>query len=176
MIRPVLRWVALYALVELVAVALLIWAVGVGWALVVLAATFIVGVVLAATQVKGQVGRGRLLLRQARRDPSGAVADGVLVGLGSGLVLLPGIVSTAVGALMLAPPTRSAMRPLASAMLSRGVARRVGVVDIDRYLGQFTGQFTGVGGSRGDYIDGEVVSEPPARRPISRTAIARRGI
>ena len=52
--RPLLRYGALYALVEVLAVALLIWTLGLGWTLVLLAATFMVGVVLAASQVKGQ--------------------------------------------------------------------------------------------------------------------------
>lgn len=155
--RPLLRYAALYALVELAAFALLVWAVGLGWALLVVAATFAVGVLLAASQLKGQIAA----VRQARRNPQGAVTDGVLVGFGSALVLLPGIVSTAAGALMLAPPTRSAMRPIAATMLTRGVTRRVGAVNIDQFLRPT--RFSG------DYIDGEVVEEG-----ADRTAIARR--
>ncbi|MFN8073479.1 MAG: FxsA family protein [Mycobacterium sp.] len=159
--RPFLRYTALYAAVELTAVILLTWAVGIGWTLLVLAATFIVGVVLAATQLKGQVGA----LRQARGNPQGAVTDGVLVAAGSFLVFLPGVVSTAAGALMLAPPTRAAMRPLAAGMLSRGVMRSVGAMNLN--------QFADPAG-RDDYIDGEVIDEPVDRPGTARTAIARR--
>lgn len=160
--RPFLRYAALYVMAELAAFALLVWAVGLGWALVVVAAVFLVGVLLAATQLKGQVAA----VRQARRNPQGAVTDGVLVGIGSALVLVPGIVSTAVGALMLAPPTRTAMRPLASTMLTRGLARRVGAVNINQFLGPISRTSAG----RGDYIDGEVVegftdSHPARPRP-----------
>ena len=163
--RPFLRYAALYVLIEVAAFALLVWALGLGWALLVVAVTFAVGVLLAASQLKGQVAA----VRRARRNPQGAVTDGVLVGLGSGLVLLPGVVSTAVGALILAPPTRSAMRPLASTMLTRGVARRVGAVNIDQFIGPFAGPIMGTQPSRGDYIDGEVVGE------FEGTAITRRG-
>lgn len=159
--RPLLRYAALYAAVELTAVILLTWAVGIGWTLLVLAATFIVGVVLAASQLKGQVGA----LRRPRGNPQSAVTDGVLVAAGSFLVFLPGVVSTAVGALMLAPPTRAAMRPLAAGMLSRGVMRSVGALNLD-------GLVNPVG--RGDYIDGEVIDEPLHRPAMARTAIARR--
>lgn len=159
--RPLLRYAALYAAVELAAVILLTWAVGIGWTLLVLAATFIVGVVLAASQLKGQVGS----LRRARGNPQGAVTDGVLVAAGSLLVFLPGVVSTVAGALMLAPPTRAAMRPLAAGMLSRGVMRSLGAVNLDPLMNR---------AGRGDYIDGEVIDEPLHRSGTARTAIARR--
>lgn len=159
--RPLMRYAALYAAVELAAVILLTWAVGLGWTLLVLAATFMVGMVLAATQLKGQVGA----MRRSRANPQGAVADGVLVGLGSFLVFIPGLVSTAAGALMLAPPTRAAMRPIAATMLSRGAMRGLGAINLDQVVNR-TGH--------GDYIDGEVIGEPVHRPGAPRTVIARR--
>ena len=169
--RPLLRYGALYVVAELAAVALLVWAVGLGWTLVLLAVTFMVGVVLAASQLKGQVAA----VRRTRRNPQRAVADGVLVGLGSFLVFLPGILSTAAGALMLAPPTRTAMRPLAATLLSRGVVRGMGVMNLDQYAGN---QFGSTRTGRGDYIDGEVLGEAGAEqvhRPAAgRAVVARR--
>ncbi len=171
LIRPLLRYVALYAAVELAAVAALIWAIGLGWTMVVLAVAFLVGLVLAASQVKGQVGA----IRKARANPQGAVADGVLVGLGSFLVFLPGLVTTAAGALMLAPPTRAAMRPLAATLVGRGVVRGVNAINLDSVAN--LGAFSDRGSSRvgrGDYIDGEVIGEPVRRSAPARTAIVRR--
>jgi len=135
---------ALYLLMELVAVVLLVRAFGWGWALLVLVATFLAGVLLAGTQLKGQLRalRGGNISR-------GTVTDGALVGLGAVLVLVPGVVSTAAGALMLAPPTRGAMRPLAETLLTRGIDRRLGAVDL--------AAFRGPGTVRGDYIDGQVI-------------------
>lgn len=159
--RPFLRYGALYVLVELAAVILLTWALGLGWALVVLAATFMVGVLLAASQLKGQVSS----LRRARNDPRAAATDGALVGLGSFLVFLPGVVSTAAGALMLAPPTRAAMRPLATTLFNRGLMRGVGALNLDQMVNR---------AGRGDYIDGEVIGEPVHRPGAARTAISRR--
>ena len=161
LMRPLLRYAALYAAVELAAVILLAWTIGLGWTLVMLAATFMVGVVLAASQLKGQVGS----IRRARANPQGAAADGVLVGLGSFLVFLPGVVSTAAGAVMLAPPTRAAMRPLAATMLNRVVLRGVGALNLDEVVNRV---------GRGDYIDGEVIGEPIYRPGAARAAIARR--
>lgn len=158
--RPLLRYVALYAAVELTAIILLTWAVGLGWTLVALAATFMTGVVLAATQLKAQAGS----IGRRRTTPQGAVADGVLVGLGSFLVFLPGPVTTAAGMLMLAPPTRAAMRPVAAAMLGRGAMRAVTALNLDDFL---------IRGTRGDYIDGEIIDEPVYRPGPPRAAIAR---
>ncbi|WP_183518363.1 FxsA family protein [Mycolicibacterium sp. BK634] len=141
----VLRTFFLYALVEIAVLAALTWSLGLGWTLLILLATSVVGVALAGSQVKRQI----LKLQQARTNPQGAVADGMLVALGTVLVFIPGLVSTAVGALMLLPPTRSMVRPLAGTLLTRGIARRVTVVNLTApgYPG------------RGDYIDGEVVDQ-----------------
>ena len=159
--RPFLRYAALYAAVELTAVILLTWSIGLGWTLVVLAATFMVGVVLAAAQLKRQVGA----IRRARANPQAVAADSVVVGLGSILVFLPGVVSTVAGALMLAPPTRAAMRPLASTMLSRGALRGLTALNLERFANR---------PGCVDYIDGEVIGEPVHRPRVARVAIPRR--
>ncbi len=107
----VMRTFFVYAVVELAVLAALAWSIGLGWTLVVLLATSVVGVVLAGSQLKRQLSR----LRRTRSNPQGAAADGMLVALGTVLVFVPGLVTTALGALMLMPPTRSAVRPLAGA-------------------------------------------------------------
>lgn len=167
--RPLLRYAGLYAAVELAAVILLTWAIGLGWTLLVLAATFMAGVVLAASQLRGQVGAIRRgpsgSIRSKGANPQRAVADGVLVGVGSFLVFLPGVVSTAAGVLMLTPPTRAAMRPLAATIISRGVLRGVGAMNLDQVVNRV---------GHGDYIDGEVIGEPVHRSGAPRVAIARR--
>ena len=145
LLRSPARLGALYLLVELAAVVLLIWAFGWGWAILVLIGTFLAGVLLAGTQLKGQL----RALRRAGNVSGGAVTDGVLVGLGAFLVVLPGVVSTTAGVLMLAPPTRGVMRPLAANVLTRGIDRRLAAADLSA--------FRGPGGGRRDYIDGEVV-------------------
>lgn len=142
-IRSLSRYAVAYALTELLAAALLIWAVGLGWTFVVLASTFMTGVVLAGSQMKSQVAS----LRRAHANPRAAAAEGALVGLGTALVFLPGVVTTAAGMLMLAPPTRGAMRPLAASLLTRGIDRRIGAM------------YPVTPARDTDYIDGEVISE-----------------
>jgi UPF0716 protein FxsA len=160
----VMRTFLVYAVVELAVLAALAWSIGLGWTLVVLLATSLVGVVLAGSQLKRQLSR----LRRTRSNPQGAAADGMLVALGTVLVFVPGLVTTALGALMLMPPTRSAVRPLAGAMLTRGIARRVSVVNLTA-PGAYPGPFPG----RGDYIDGEVIDEQ-VYAPVHDANIVRR--
>lgn len=158
MMRPVWRFsarlAALYLLVELAALALLIWAFGLGWTLLVLFATFLAGMVLAGSQLRGH----RAALRRAGTDPRSAITEGVLVGLGAFLVFIPGLVTTVAGALMLAPPTRGAMRPVADTLLTRGIDRRWAAANLSAFRGRGTG--------RGDYIDGQVIDGP--NRPAPR--------
>lgn len=151
LLRRTAAYTAVYVAVELTAVALLIWAFGLGWALVVLAVTFVVGVLVSASQVRGQVaglrGRSQIAAVRGGRTPQGAIADGALVGVGSFLVFLPGIVSTAAGVLMLAPPTRAAMRPFAQTLIARGIAGRITLI------------------RTGQVIDGEVIDAPVIGTP-----------
>ena len=88
----------------------------------------------------------------------------MLVALGTVLVVIPGLASSAVGALLLLPPTRAAARPLVTAM----AARRVPLVTAAGATAPGWG-YTAAGS--GDYIDGEVIDvvdvEPTAveRKP-----------
>ena len=76
----------------------------------------------------------------------GAAADSVLVALGTVLVVVPGLASSVVGALLLLPPTRAAARPLVTAM----AARRMPLITVGTPA-------AGYPAGHGDYIDGEVV-------------------
>lgn len=131
-------WFVLYALVELAAVVVLASTVGLGWTLLLVLAAFVVGVALAGSQVKRQV----RLLRAGVRDPQRALTDSGLIGLGTLLVVVPGIVTTAAGLLLLVPPGRAAARPIVAMLVARRAV------------------------SRRTYIDGEVIDvvdyEPPA--------------
>ena len=149
----VLRWFLLYAVVELAAVVVLTYVVGLGWTLLLVLATFFVGIALAGSQVKRQVRR----LRGGTADPQGALTDGALIGLGTVLVVVPGLVTTALGLLLLLPPTRAAARP-AVAFLA---AKRVPLI-VTR---------------RRNYIDGEVVDVDRRRAacPSSVTRLLIRG-
>ncbi|MDH6246179.1 FxsA family protein [Mycobacterium sp. OTB74] len=156
------RLFLVYALIEIAVLAVLASTIGVGWTLLALLATFAAGLAIAGAQITRHVGRLQDAL-SARTGDQALLTDSVLVALGTLLVVLPGVASTVVGALMLLPPTRALIRPAAKAVLSRQLGGPMNypteVIYInhdERYRG------------RGDYIDGEVIdvidSEPVAVR------------
>lgn len=165
----VMRTFLVYAVVELAVLAALTWTIGLGWAVLLLLGTSVLGVALAGSQVKRQI----LRLQRTGNLPQGAggaVADGMLVALGTVLVFVPGLVTTVLGALMLLPPTRTAVRPLAGMMLARGLSRRVTVVNLTPPMP--TATYSDRPGL-GDYIDGEVI-EDKVYGPVHDVAVVRR--
>ena len=143
----VLRWFLVYVVVELAAVVGLSYAVGFGWTVLVLLTTFLLGLALAGSQLKRQVRR----LMAGLQDPRSAVADSALVAFGTVLVVVPGLVTTTLGVLLLLPPTRPAVRLVLAGL----VARRASLVTVARP-------------GRSDYIDGEVVSETTSEVAVPR--------
>jgi UPF0716 protein FxsA len=156
-----MRLFLVYVLVELAAVVALVSTIGFGWTFLLVIGTFALGLALAGSQVKRQVQR----LQAGLASPQGAVSDGALVALGTVLTVVPGLVTSALGLLLLLPPTRAAARPVVTALAARSLGRMPLIV-------------TSVGGAgaqrpgyvhrpnRGDYIDGEVIDvtdvEPPS--------------
>jgi UPF0716 protein FxsA len=158
-----MRLFGIYLVVELAVVVALASTIGFGWTVLVLLATFATGVALAGSQVRRHA--ARLQAGLTGRTGRGAVTDSVLVALGTVLVVIPGLASSVLGALLLLPPTRAAARPLVTAM----AARRVPLITATA-----PGAANGWGydaAGRGDYIDGEVIDvvdvEPDAveRKP-----------
>ena len=90
--------------------------------------------------------------------PAKEVADGVLVLVGGTLLITPGFLSDVVGVLCLLPPTRALLRP----MLTRFVARRLGLTGVVAGLGSPGASPYRSTVVEGDIIDGEVI-DPPTR-------------
>lgn len=151
-----MRLFLIYVVVELAVIVALASTIGFGWTVLLLLGSFVLGLALAGSQVKKHV--RRLQSGLTADTVQGAATDSVLVALGTVLVVVPGLASSALGALLLLPPTRAAARPVVTAM----AARRMPLVTVgaSRYTG-----------GHGEYIDGEVVDvvdvEPPAleRKP-----------
>jgi UPF0716 protein FxsA len=143
------RLFLVYVLVELTVVVALASTIGLGWTLLLLLAAFVAGLALAGSQLKRQLTRLRSGLTSQQ---SQLATDGALVALGSVLVVVPGLVTTAAGLLLLLPPTRAAARPMLTAMAARAIGRRAPLITV-----------TTVGADRypprpgPDYIDGEVL-------------------
>jgi UPF0716 protein FxsA len=157
------RLFLLYVIVELAVVVALAATIGLGWTLLLLLAAMVVGLALAGSQLKLQLTR---LQSGLTGQQSRAVTDSALVAAGTLLVVVPGLVTSALGLLLLLPPTRAAARPVLTAIAVRGIGRRVPLITVttagaDRYASARR--------SQPDYIDGEVLDvtdvtdvEPPA--------------
>ena len=155
------RLFLVYVIAELAVVVALASTIGLGWTLLLLVA-FAAGLALAGSQLKLQLARLRSGLSA---DHPRLAADAMAVAVGTLLMVVPGLVTSAAGLLLLLPPTRAAARPVLAAITVRGIGRRfplitVATVGADRFDHR----------PRPDYIDGEVLDvedvtefvDPPA--------------
>ncbi|MCV7061889.1 FxsA family protein, partial [Mycolicibacterium vaccae] len=107
------RLFLIYVVVELAVVVALASTIGLGWTLLVLLGTFLVGIAVAGSRIKRQV-----IEVLAGRSP---VTDTAVTAIGAVLLVVPGLVSIAMGLLLLLPPTRTAARPVVAAIAARGL-------------------------------------------------------
>jgi UPF0716 protein FxsA len=147
-----MRLFLVYVLVELAVVVWLASTIGFGWTFLLLVGTFAIGLALAGSQLRRQIRR----LQSGLVSPQGAVTDGALVAIGTVLTVMPGLVTSALGLLLLAPPTRVLARPAVAALAARGLGRMPLIVSAGGPTGFRTGP-TGFPPTRGEYIDGEVI-------------------
>ncbi len=145
-----MRLFLIYLVVELAVVVALVSAIGFGWTVLALIGASVLGFVFAGSQVKRHIRR----LQSGFSTPQGAVTDSALVALGTVLVFIPGLVTTAAGLLLLTPPSRAVARPVLAAM----AARRMPLITVAAAARR-------PGTGRGDYIDGEVVDIEPRALP-----------
>jgi UPF0716 protein FxsA len=166
------RLLLIYAVVELAVIFALVSTIGWGWTLLVLLATFLLGwgivAPMAGTHLVRRIGQ----LRSGFAESRNAASDSALVSLAALLVLIPGLVSTAFGLLLLIPPVRSAVGPGLGAVTVRTLRRRMPGIShgtVFRADSYAAGPYPGDARDSGDYIDGEVIDvrdvEPPVRTP-----------
>ena len=164
------RLLLVYAVVELAAIFALVWALGWGWTLLILLATFVLGwgllAPLAGSQLLHQLGR----MRSGAQERQSTLGGGAVVAVATGLVLVPGLVTTVLGTLLLLPPVRTIAGPGVTAIALRSLQRRVPLVSFGPAFGASRRGYAGDGR---DYIDGEVIDvtevDPPALGPRDRT-------
>jgi UPF0716 protein FxsA len=143
------RLLLVYAAVELAVIIALVSTIGWGWTLLALLATFILGWGLFAPMAGSHLIRQLVRLRSGLNEPRSALNDGAMATLATILVLVPGLVTTTLGILLLVPPIRTVAGPGLAAMAVRGVQRRIPLVTDRVHSPERPG--------RGDYIDGEVI-------------------
>ena len=150
-----MRLFLVYAVVELAVLVALASTIGFGWTVLLIAGTFLVGLALAGSQVRRHLQRLQKSGLTAA-NAHGAVTDSVLVALGTVLVVIPGLASSVLGALLLLPPTRAAARPLVTAIAARRAPLIVGVGTVGSAAAGARSDYSPRPGT-GDYIDGEVI-------------------
>lgn len=143
-----MRLFLLYAVVEVAVLVALVSTIGFGWTVLALAGAFVLGLALAGSQLRRHLRKLRSGLTAA--NAAGTVTDSALVALGTVLVVIPGLASSALGALLLLPPTRAAARPVVAALAAKRAPLIVGI-------GTAGGVAAGRASRRTDYIDGEVL-------------------
>ncbi|MCK8815764.1 FxsA family protein [Natroniella sulfidigena] len=83
--------------------------VGIGWTILLVASTGIVGVSLAKLQGLAIIGQTKLTLARAKM-PKDELVDGLLVLLGSAMLLTPGLLTDLAGFSLIVPITRVRIR------------------------------------------------------------------
>ncbi|WP_406815465.1 FxsA family protein [Mycobacterium sp. M23085] len=167
------RLLLIYAVVELAVIFALVSTIGWGWTLLALLATFLLGWGILAPLAGSHLIRR---LGQLRSGPAGqraAAGDGALVSLAALLVLVPGLVSTALGLLLLIRPVRSAVGPGLTAMALRTLQRRMpglgyaSAFRVQSHPAQHpSGSYPDAGRGHGDYIEGEVIDVRDVEAPV----------
>lgn len=153
------RLLLIYAVVELAVIFALASTIGFGWTLLVLLATFLVGCGVLAPLGGWQLTQQLVQLRSGSTQPQRALSDGALVAIASGLVLVPGLVTTVLGLLLLVPPIRAVARPGLTAIALRGFLRRVPLTADARTADARAWKYRPAPDDTDapDYIDGEVI-------------------
>ncbi|MBI3227244.1 MAG: membrane protein FxsA [Mycolicibacterium cosmeticum] len=147
-----MRLFLVYVLVELAVVVGLVSTIGFGWTVLALLVTFGLGLALAGTQLTRQLARLQNVLRgRTGADHQTLASDSLLVALGTVMVVIPGLASSVVGALLLLPPTRVVGRPLVAGLVNRQLSRSVPVMVFS------PGGQQPRNAGHGEYVDGEVI-------------------
>jgi UPF0716 protein FxsA len=157
------RLVLIYAVVELAAFVALVSTIGLGWSMLVLLATFALGILVWIPMAGRRLSAQILQLQSGLKQPGTALGDGASLTLATALLIIPGLVTSAVGLLLLAPPVRTAAGSRVAAILLRRIQVRAPLI---------AAPAAGPSGGGRDYIDGEVIDVryfEPAALPDRRS-------
>lgn len=139
MSRFISTFLVLYAIIEFAAFYGLGRLIGFGWAMLLIAGLFLGGLAISMFETRRIAAMARndatnplvqleheTVQEAAARQTSNAtklLADTALIFIGSFLLVIPGVVSTIVGFLMILPPVRALIRISASAALMKRLQR-----------------------------------------------------
>jgi UPF0716 protein FxsA len=115
----------------IVFVAVALW-IGLGWALLAVVATSLTGALMLRMGGGGHVARMKVVLGAQRVTALEADSAGTMYVVGAILLLIPGFITDAIGALLLVGPLRRIFGALLLRAFARERPQREGVVDLDR--------------------------------------------
>lgn len=145
----------LYVIVEVAAVWLVASYVGVLWTVLLLLAGAILGSALARREGRRAM-EAMLRKSQTGGTPHKEISDGMLIGIGGVLILVPGFVTDLVGLLFLLPGSRSLMRKAVARSVSKR-RERFGAMQFQH------AQYRRRESDSGMVVDGEIVDDPTVR-------------
>ncbi|MDN5759262.1 MAG: FxsA family protein [Tomitella sp.] len=161
----------LYVVIEVVAFWSVAAAIGFGWAFLLVLLGSALGVIAFGAQARrlfeslsgrpGTRGSGRGSPRDSARGVGNALADGSLSMTGVAFLLVPGLVTSILGLLLLFPPTRKVLRPLVVRLGLRRVPMASSVAGARRAR------------NRSRVVDGDVVDSSGADSPAAGSPAAR---
>jgi UPF0716 protein FxsA len=115
---------------ELVIFILVASQIGFGWALALVAATSLIGVIVLRTAGGSHIARARVVLGPQRISALQADAAGLLILLAGFLLLLPGFISDLIGLVLLIAPLRRWLGSSIGRAANRHASQSSGVVDL----------------------------------------------
>jgi len=160
------RLFLIYVLVELAAAFALVTSLGWGWTLLVLLAASLLGWSVLAPMAGSHLVQRIGQLRSGAGEPRATAGDSAMITLATGLVMIPGVVTTALGLVLLVPPVRSVAAPGLAAIVARGLRRRVPLASYATAFATgsarvYSGNYVGDQVVDGEVIEGEVIDVPP---------------
>jgi UPF0716 protein FxsA len=166
LLRRVRTFVAVLALLEVVAFVLVAMWIGVGWTILAMLATSALGGLLLARQGTRALGELRERARE-RRPAARELGDAGLIAVGGLLMVLPGFIGDLLGLLCLLPGTRGLVRRaltgIVFARLPDGVRGPVRVSSSRTEHVDAPGPGGGYRPVQPLVIEGEVVRDEPPR-------------
>ncbi|GAB3127257.1 membrane protein FxsA [Tsukamurella serpentis] len=147
----------IYLVVEIAAFAGLVAWLGFGWALLAVIAATAIGVLMLRRTAAGVLGRLADAL-DGRRSAGPALMDTALLAAAVLLLAVPGVVSTALGMVLLVKPVRAVVRPVAAYV---GAKRIAGFVEESGLVTVLSGRPRGYG----TVVDGVVADDRSAQQP-----------
>ena len=153
-----MKWLfAGYLVAEIAAFWAMVHFLGWGWAIVITVVASVIGVAVLGRRARELYSESRRAMRN-EVAPTDALSHTALFAGAAGLTVLPGVVSTVGGLVLLSPPVRQRLQPKVTQAASRKAA-------------QLSERVTLVQMTPNGYVDGSVVGESRPESTVVDTTV-----